>query len=168
MEWETLHHPATYIVALVGVITLVFYVGRWGGRMNHYKEMTLRFMGQIRQDVDELRSDIKNILGQIQTGPAVEGRSPLQLTEFGQAISQMLGTSKWAETIAEQLRVEVKDKEPYEIQDFAYDYVRNRFQPTPEQDHQIRNCAYEKGTRPEVIHEVLAIEIRNQLLAKQD
>jgi len=50
----------------------------------------------------------------------------------------------------------ITDKQPYEIQQFCFDYVRSDFAPTPEQD----------GISTATVLEVLAIEIRDRLIAE--
>lgn len=117
------------------------------------------FSRKISQDVE----GIKATLGQLPS-TAVSDSSPLHLTDMGESISAALQARKWAERTAAALGERVKGKRPYEIQDLSFEYVKNEFEPTEEQEVEIRTCAYEKGVKRDIVLDVLAVELRDVLL----
>ena len=154
------------------------------------KEMRDEFhlhLGEIRKDIRDIRGDIKDIrgdsakdrefsqrisqdvegiktvLGQLPS-TAISDNSPLHLTDMGESISATLQARKWAERTAAALGERVKGKRPYEIQDLSFEYVKNEFKPTEEQEVEIRTCAYEKGVKRDIVLDVLAVELRDVLL----
>jgi len=54
--------------------------------------------------------------------------------------------------------------EPYQIQEFSNEYMKNTFEPTPEQFTKFGSCAYEHGVKYNQVLEVIAIELRDRLL----
>ena len=94
----------------------------------------------------------------------VASDSPLHLTELGQSISTTVDAAQWAKEIAPSLKDQVNGMIPYDIQKFTSDYVYDEFQPTPEQEIKIKECAYNKGLNCRDILEVFAIELRDALL----
>ena len=147
------------------------------------KEMRDEFHGhleEIRKDIRDIRGDIaedreisrktsqdvegiKAVLGQLPS-TAISDSSPLHLTDMGESISATLQARDWAERTAATLGERVKGKRPYEIQDLSFEYVKNEFKPTEEQEVEIRTCAYEKGVKRDIVLDVLAVELRDVLL----
>ena len=147
------------------------------------KEMRDEFhlhLGEIRKDIRDIRGDIaenrefsqrisqdvegiKAALGQLPS-TAISDNSPLHLTDMGESISATLQAREWAERTAAALGERVKGKRPYEIQDLSFEYVKNEFEPTEEQEVEIRTCAYEKGVKRDIVLDVLAVELRDILL----
>ena len=140
------------------------------------KEMRDEFHGhleEIRKDIRENREfsqkisrdveGIKATLGQLPS-TAISDSSPLHLTDMGESISATLQAREWAERTAAALGERVKGKRPYEVQDISFEYVKNEFRPTEEQEVEIRTCAYEKGVKRDIVLDVLAVELRDVLL----
>ena len=63
------------VVAVLGVVGLVFATGQWVGRVISHINVVSALLKEIRQDVNEIRQDIKEILGCLPPA-AVEGDSP--------------------------------------------------------------------------------------------
>lgn len=152
-EWWVI---PSIIAAAIAVAALVFKIGRWVGSIDSDRDKFRAFM-------QEVRDDIKKILGRLPPVP-VAGGSPIQLTDLGRDISKKLQAREWAEKTAAVLGERVKGKPPYEIQDICYDYVKNEFSPTGEQDAKIRMCAYENALDRDKVLDVLAVELRDVLL----
>ena len=53
---------------------------------------------------------------------------------------------------------------PCDIQEFCRGYVRDEFRPAPELEAQIKECAYEFALDHQSVLDVLAVELRDQLL----
>ena len=157
-EWFT--NPVVWIgiISVMSVlIGAIFGIGRWVGTVNANQTSFKAFM-------TEVRDDIKQILTRLSPATVTSG-SPLRLTDLGRAISQTLDASEWAEGIAQTLTERIKGKQPYEIQDFCLEYIGHEFKPTAEQDAKIKACAYENGITSEKVRDVLAVELRDKLLA---
>lgn len=140
------------------------------------KEMREEFHGylvEIRKDIRENRETTRKIGEDVEVikatlarlpSAAVSDSSPLHLTDIGESISDTLQAREWAERTAAGLGERVKGKRPYEVQDISFEYVKNEFKPTDEQEVEIRTCAYEKGVKRDIVLDVLAVELRDALL----
>ena len=125
----------------------------------------------------EIRKDIKDILGRLR--PATVGTgSPTTLTDLGLSISQVLGASAWAERHAKILASQAAGVPAYRTEEIAFNYVGDKFKPddameeadksTPDDamEERIKQCAYENGINRRKVLDVLAIELRDALLAR--
>lgn len=158
-EWLPATAIAVVVIAALGAIgRLLIWIGSTDSSVKALKKN----IEEIKTSVLGIQEDIKGIFKQM---PAVSTTgSPLQLTDLGKDISEMLGAKEWARKIAMKLKPETKGKQPYEIQELCFTYVKKRFDPTKEQQQKISECAYEKGLPEKMVLEVLAIELRDQLL----
>lgn len=144
------------VIASLSFVGLVFAAGQWVGRVNAHTSTVSVLMNEIRQD-------IKKILGRLP--PVVISRgSPLRLTGLGQSISNTLSGKCWARRTAPALVDRVRNKQPYEIQDICFSFMKKEFKPDKEWNAKLRICAYENGLEPDKVLEVLAIELRDELL----
>ena len=155
-EW--INNPVV-VVAVLSVAGLIFATGQWVGRVNSH-------VSGVSALLKEIRSDIKQILSRLPP-IAVAGDSPLRLTDLGESVSKTLDAKRWAGQIASTLSERPSDEPPYEIQDFCFRYVKQELKPIPEQDAQLRMCAYENGIELDKVLDVLAIELRDALLRNQ-
>ena len=144
---------------------------KWRADVDTDRDAFKTFMSSIRQEIDKIHSHIDKIHSRIDDifgklgGPAtLKNASPTMLTELGQSISETLGASDWAEDLAPRLLKRVADADAYDIQVFAFQYVEDEFTPTPWMEATIKQCAYENGLRRKQVINVLAIELRDQLL----
>ena len=116
----------------------------------------------------EIRKDIKDILGRLR--PATVGTgSPTTLTDLGLSISQVLGASAWAERHAKILASQAAGVPAYRTEEIAFNYVGDKFKPDDAMDdakERIKQCAYENGINRRKVLDVLAIELRDALLAR--
>ncbi len=142
--------------AIIGIVAAAIRVGEWKGKLDSDRTDFKKF-------IEEVRKDIKEIL--LRLSPAVTDKSsPLKLTDLGRSISDRLKASEWAKETAPSIIDEVTGKHPYEIQNFCLDYVTTDIQLTPSMDQQIKSCAYENGITKRQVLEVLAIELRDELI----
>ena len=112
----------------------------------------------------EVRDDIKEILGRLPS-PTVTDASPLQLTDCGKSISERLGAVALAQGLAPRLQAQIEGQTPYEIQEKFFDYVRHEYEPPDEVETRIKTCAYDHGIKRGQVLDVLAVELRDMLLA---
>ena len=149
---------------ILSIVGAAFAAGQWK------KEVDLD-RDTFRKTLKEIRKDIKKIFKRLPSKSRsiiVTGSSPLHLTDKGQSISKTLNAAQWAKEIAPSLKDKVKGMMPYDIQEFCQDYVYDEFQPTPEQEEKIKECAYDNALDRQEILDVFAIELRDRLLPKQE
>ena len=155
--------PGIVLVALA-VGGLIFKSGQWIQRVNSDRKSFQAFMDEVRRDIKEIRDDIKKIFGRF-PATSVTGSSPLRLTDIGEAISRKLEAKSWARGTAPELVPALKHKRPCEIQDASYKYVKETFAPDDEQLVELQACADEIGIKLDGVLDVLAVELRDRLLA---
>ena len=123
---------------------------------------------QIGIDIDEIRTDIKGIFERIGPATAVS-ESPIKLTELGQEISARLDAGEIAESLVPQFRARVSGMLPYEVQELCFKYMNgDEFVPHDDVRTLILQCAFDKGLKREQVLDVIAIELRDRLLPKQE
>lgn len=150
-------NPWVWVGLLVALVGAVFALGQWKGRVDADQ-------ASFKELMKEVRDDIKEILRRLPSH-TLAGDSPLQLTECGKAISERLGAAALAQEIAPRLQPQLKEKPPYEIQEKCFDYVRHEYEPPEEVDSLIKTCAYDHGIDRGQVLDVLAVELRDKLLA---
>ena len=152
MEW--------WHIALVGTMVTVVGslvgIGIWIGSGNTDRKAFREFMAEVR-------ADIKAILNRLPSD-TIGGQSPLALTAKGKRVSLQLNVKAWANQLAPSLVDSIKDKKPYDIQEFCFDYVRGNLGLTDKMESQIKDCAYQEGTDREGVLDVLAIQLRDVLI----
>ena len=125
-------------------------------------------IGQIRAGIDEIRTDIKGIFERIGSATAI-GESPIKLTELGQEISARLDAGEIAESLVPQFRARVSGMLPYEVQELCFNYMNgDEFVPHDDVRTLILQCAFDKGLKRKQVLDVIAIELRDRLLPKQE
>lgn len=147
--WQAVAAAVTVGVALVGI-------GMWVGAVNSDRDSFKAFMARIETKVDDILSRLPPV--------TVTGSSPLRLTDLGQTICEQIDGRELAQSLAPNLLKELKDKEPYEIQEECRRYMLEDFAPTEEQDRLFKACAFENGIKIEQIWNVVAVELRDELL----
>ena len=157
-EW--LANPVAW-VAILSMLSVVvggaFAFGTWKGKVDSVRASFEEFM-------KEVRDDIKEILGRLPS-PTVTDASPLQLTDCGKSISERLGAVALAQGLAPRLQAQIEGKTPYEIREKCFDYVRHEYEPPDEVETRIKTCAYDHGIKRGQVLDVLAVELRDMLLA---
>ena len=164
----------TLVIAAVPAVGVVIWMARWFGKhgewvkgMDEFKLDTKKALAEIRDDINEMRHDIKKLLS-AQPRNVLAGTSPLQLTDLGEDVSKRVGAVAWAMQAAPRLADQMRGMNAYEIQEFCMDYMRNGYQRTPEQDQSFKECAYENGIKLEQVLDVCAVVLRDRLLRLSD
>ena len=161
IPWD---NPLVYLLALA-VVTALVRIGMWVGGANEHKSTVSKFMSDIREDITEIREDIKKLLRRTPT-VAVSSGSPLGLTDVGKTVAAELDASSWAKQTAEGLRDRAGGEPPYEIQELCFDYVRSDvFQPPEDFSVAMKTSAYDHGIDEDQVRAVLAIVLRDVLVA---
>ncbi len=161
---ETSFNPIWIVVGLAVAGGLV-QIGRWIGSVNTDRESFKKFTEAVQKDVRELRRDIKTLL-RWQSSPTVASDSPLRLTEIGEKVSSALNMPDMAERLIPYLKTKVAGMSPYDIQEFCFDYIRDEYQPSLEDEERIKQCAYDNGLDRDDITDALAIILRDKLLER--
>ncbi|MYB57711.1 MAG: hypothetical protein F4X51_15090 [Gemmatimonadetes bacterium] len=151
MDWT---NPLVYISA--GVILVG--AGLWAGRMEYFRTSAERML-------TEIRDDIKRIFDRLPSA-VISSASPNILTDLGRKVSSEIKAYDWAnsQVASEHLTFRVKGKNQYEVQKFAFAYVKECFLP-PEFIQAMQTSAYENGISYDEVLDVLGIELRDALNA---
>ena len=145
------------ILILIALGTIIFKIGKWTGSVDNNIKIFKDF-------IKEVRDDIKEILNRIPAKSVASG-SPIQLTDLGKRISEKIDAKNLAGEFSQELFNEVKDKSPYEIQEFCINYVKSKKSIwTSNQLLEFGNCAYENGIPLDQVFDVIAVELRDNLL----
>ena len=153
-EW--LASPQFWVLLFAAVGT-IFGFGLWKGRVDSDRASFKEFM-------KEVRNDIKEILRRLPSH-TLAGSSPLRLTDLGKSISERLDAPALAQDLAPHLQERIKGKAPYEIQEMCFDYIRHEYMPPDAVETLIKTCAYDNGIDRGQVVDVLAVELRDKLLA---
>lgn len=153
---DFLSDPRWVVLLVLGLGSLVFFLGRWVRHVNS----NLR---KFREFMDEMREDIKKILSRLPVY-LVSQDGPLRLNELGEEMASKLGLAKWARANAKRHSIAVQNLKPFEIQDYCYELLNNRFSPTPDQETAIRESEYENGLKRDQNIEVFVIVLRDHLI----
>ena len=144
-------------------ITLIGFIVKaamWAGSVNSDRDTFKEFMREIR-------GDIKNILIRLPDSTGVDSPgSPRVLTDFGHSIAKEIRATKWAERLCHsgQLQREVEGMTNYQVQEFCFHFVQNRFEPNDQELRTLEDCAYDNGIEVEKVRRFLAIVLRDRLL----
>ena len=141
------------------------HMQRMDGRMERIDGHMQRIDGHMKR-MDGYFTTIAGNTGQIFMRLSVmERRSPLRLNELGRSIADSLDFRNWVADIAGSLHDSMRDKSEYDIQEFCFEYFRHELQPSEEQEGKLKDCAYQAGVPVSVVLDVLALEMRDILIA---
>ena len=149
------------------VFGLVFGLGQWKGNLDSDRASFKEFMAGIKGDLAQIRSDINRIFERLPSGPLARG-SPLRLTELGRKISARLDAGTIADSLLPQLRGRSSGLQPYEIQELCFAHVREKYEPPKDVEALILQCAFDDGLDRKEVLDVIAIELRDRLLPRQE
>ena len=90
--------------------------------------------------------------------------SPIQLTALGVEVASQIEAHTWAGEQAKTLRERVVGKAAYRIQNFAFEYARDEYEPDEGFEILLEEVAYQKGISKEEVLDVLAIALRDELV----
>ena len=144
------------IVSALAVGALIYKAGKRAGSVASDRK-------GFREIIQEVRADIQEILGRLPPSSIARG-SPRPLTDLGRSISERLAAREWAEKTASAMADRARGKQPYEIQELCFDYIKEEFNPAAELEARIGRCAYENGIDRDEVLKVLAIELRDVLM----
>lgn len=144
------------VLVAIAAVTAIGKLIYWMGEVNADRKGVNDFM-------KEIRSDIRKILRRL-PAPTIKSGSPIQLTELGRSISDDLHARDWVERTAPSLTERVRGKQPFEIQAFCFDYVKDEFEPSATLLLRLQESAYDNSIDLDGVLDVLAVELRDRLL----
>ena len=153
MDWT---NPLIYVVGGIALLGTVWRLGVWMGSVNEFKT-------GVRPILDEIRNDIKKILNLLPS-PVTATESPIKLSDLGRTISGELDADKWAEERVARFKNELKDKSPYEIQEFCFELAKGNTEYDPTLVANMQTSAYNHGLQVDQVKRVFAVELRDALL----
>ena len=176
-EWHMIAAVVAATVAVFGIVLTVIRVaykfGEWKGEVNADRKLFKDFMSEVKGYMNEVkgymnenREKTDRILKRLTSSLAVEENSPVQLTELGKKISEVLSIGSWTVDHAAHLAKLVSGKQEFEIFELCKEYVSGQFQEDSDFKIKIRKGAYEIGTDVEQVKKVYEVELRNALLAR--
>ena len=160
------------IISSVGLLltvgTAVFVGGRSVGGVNSNLKSLNTSVGNVKVTLSDFMKEVRGKLDQIferlPSPPAIIEGSPLRLTKLGRNIAEELEADAWAARLADGLKEQVQGMDAYEIQDHCFEYVEKHAY-SDEERKRVRSVAYENGKPVDEIRRVLAIQLRDKLLA---
>ncbi len=165
---------AIIITVIIGLITLYLSVTKkidsranWEGSVDARLNNLEKFMLEVKHDVRKINDNLLKVFSLL--GPDVKSsQSPIELTSLGKKISEKLNADHYASKLADMVRENVKGKDPYDIQEFSFEYVQNDSHYSDEERRKIRTVAYEKGVSEYKVREVIGLELRDKLLKSKN
>ena len=119
----------------------------------------------LSKGLDDVRADVKNVLGRLLNRSTVEAHSPIRLTDLGREISTTGSVEEWARTNAQDLATAADGKEEFEVFELCVSCVERLFAEDAGFQRTIKATAYQHGIEPEQVLKVYQVELRDRLLA---
>ena len=139
---------------------------RWEGEVDTDRTYVKESLDRLQVAADRILRRLVRLTGE--EGNTVAGRSRLSLTSLWETASDKIRAKDWANELVPTLAAQVEGKVPYEIQEVCMNLVRSpRFSPPAERRGLVLEVAFDHGLHEADVLEVLAIELRDALLALQ-
>lgn len=164
---------------LVLIAKFAMGVGSWKTTMEHMQ----RSLDKIQKNHEDFQRDVlkefvnltarvvsvENSIGFLRDAPTLGSKnaSPRVLSELGEEISESIDAKGIAQSLARDLVKHTKEMERYDIQQLCYEHIRSEFKPSPKLEKLLKDAAYENGVDMRTVLEVLAIELRDELLGTE-
>ena len=164
------------IIAVLTLLGILWKAASWQGSVNAdlsaWKASTDRDRAEWKQQAErdrsvtqelmrEIRDGIKNIFSRLGPAPVV-GKSPLQLTDFGETIAAHVAPYEWAKSLAPTLIDRVEGKQPFQIDEFCDSYVSNELDEHMET--LVSSASYQHALSKDGVRSVLRVVLRDELL----
>ena len=159
-------NPVVWTLVALAIVAGAGRFWYWRGQVDNDRDAFKKFMTEIGGKIDKIQENVHELLGVVR-GVSKPG-SPLKLTELGNKVAKCLESRGIFQDIELLLRDRIHGKQPYEIHDICFEYIHDELNPSPEMEVVIRSCAYETGVKRQDVLEVMAIELRDRLLPKQE
>ncbi|MCY4436325.1 MAG: hypothetical protein OXE05_03210 [Chloroflexi bacterium] len=149
---------------LVLIVTKGFGFVKWTGAIDTKISSVESRIGELAQQITNLTTRIDAfILSRRSDSPAaVQGASPVVLTDVGKEIAREVKADTFAQETAPKVLGQVRGKEEFEVYEFCQQYVLNKLPQRWERD--TAKLAYQRGTDTISVRQVLAVVLRDKLL----
>lgn len=179
--WELIKGGLLVVAALSGVVVAWEKLrradqdrtksqGRWEGEADADRALFKDFMERVDDSIEQVKSDVNEVRTYLieRFGPLrIRPQSPLQLTMFGEEISERAAASQWvSRVVGGNIMHSVKARDAYEIQKICFDYAADPSHYNKEETTIIHGVAYEKGLKADEVRQVLAIVLRDAILER--
>ena len=168
---DVLTNPIAVVAAIGLIITvlgaavgLIWKAARWVEKVDSQNDGFRDLAKDIRDNLQEIRTHINDILGRLPPPRTVQSGSPVQLTDFGRQVAAELKADKWASQAAPPVAMRLVGKHPFEIDDFSRTYVDEKLSLDSTWSERIAACAYEFGIDQAGVRAVMHVVLRDEIL----
>ena len=128
-----------------------------------FKTEFVDFKTEVKADIKELGADVKALVGRLSA--VANADSPLHLNALGKEVSSYINAKDIAKQEAPKVVARLPSRNPYDIQTYCMRHFSDdgAFKPTAEQLDTFKRCAYDHGIKLELVQEVCAYELRDEL-----
>ena len=161
---------ATPWLAIVGAVAAAIVIGGvlvsigiWIGSVNANLKTFKDAVGEIKEAVDKIRDTTNSVLHELTSKTLAPG-SPLEPNELGKKVSEAIGVPSIVKGLAAGLSEKAEGKHPYDIQELCFNFVRDDYEPSDEVEKNIKEFAYKNGISRADVMDVLAVELRDEIL----
>ena len=151
------------VATLIAIGVAIFKVGRWVGVVDTSLKSFKDAVREIKEATKKIQADINGLLYELMSQTLSPG-SPLEPNELGKKVSETMGFHSIAKDLAAGLIEKAEDKNQYDIQELCFNFVRDDYDPSDEVANNIKECAYENGISRSDVTDVLAVELRDEIL----
>ena len=161
---------ATPWLAIVGAVAAAIVIGGvlvsigiWIGSVNTSLKSLREAVPEIKGSVDKIRENINGLLHEL-TSRTLNPGSPLKPNELGRKVSESIDAPAIVKGLAPGLCDRANGKPPYDIQELCFNFIRDDYEPSDEVEKNIKEFAYENGISRADVMDVLAVELRDEIL----
>ena len=151
------------VAAAIAIGWALVSIGIWIGSVNTNLKTFKEAVGEIKEAVAKIQDEINRFLHEMTSKTLTPG-SPLKPNDLGKKVSDSIDAPSIAKGLAPGLRARADGKHQYDIQELCFDFIRDEYKPVEDIDKKIKQCAYENGISRADVMDVLAVELRDEVL----
>ena len=149
--------------AFAGIGAALVSIGIWVGSVITNLKALKEAVAEIKEAVIKIRDDTNSFLHEL-TSKTLNPGSPLEPNELGQKVSKSIDSPSIVKGIAPSLCERANGKLPYDIQELCFDFIRDEYKPVEDIEKKIKQCAYDNGISRADVMDVLAVELRDEII----
>ena len=161
MEYNWVHIIGVGFTLASVLIGFAFWFGSWKKGV----ETDISAIKNTTSDINSKLSNLTSLFVSMLLDGVLNSKSPRTLSDLGKKISEELGAKQLAESLAPHLVERSKGLSEYDIQNLCNEYVHQEYTPEPDFEEQMKSCAYNYGISIISVLSILAVELRDALLA---
>lgn len=156
--------PMGWVVVILAALSAAVAMGKWMGSVGEFTKDAKGTFDTIKDKLEEVSTNLTILVDRSRTQTLDRG-SRLRLTELGQRVAKEVDAESMMAQIAVDIAGRAFDKEPYDVQNLCFEYVRNEYKPSKADDDLLKECAFENGIDIQQVLDVLALVLRDMILA---